>query len=734
MSVFDRLSATSIVVLKKIDPVSYRTGSVELNIFLKALKSVDPKLSSLFKKIPLIKDKKFEVSIQKVVLYAFHEAHLSNSEAVEPYHLAIAVYHHVDVEKYFVFKHTVKKEIDSEESTQFSSLVQNLTDNKKDFLFKGREGELTKLIINLVSKNTKPVLLVGDEGVGKTTLVMELAKRIRQGRVHYSLLNSRVLRIKASALLNLLPIEGNVPPGILISKVLTAIVNSEKKEGEKTILFIDDLKMGYNFMFAVEQDSLSPDILLIGAYEETVSMNIPEASFTKLWEIIRFDEYEKESLNIVMHKYANSMKKIANVGFEDEAIEEIIKYVTEETDEYPLPGGALDLMQRLVVYKQHISTDYDIQRTLYKDIISEKDINKSEALLNTLGEIAIAPITISVDDVVDYFELLIGSSESTTNNDLKFSSSKLLKIENELKEHIIGQDPALEALGRALRISSLKLGLKYKPIGSFLFLGPTGVGKTETAKVLAGLLYGMKGKNKVRPENFIRVDMSEYSEKHSVSKLFGAPPGYVGYDDGGILADYVREHPSCVVLFDEIDKAHPEVLNTLLHIMEEGEIRDNSGEYVSFENAIILMTSNHGAELIGKNAIGFGSKNNQDIETEKLLIENLKKELKPEFLNRFDDIIVYKKLKKKDFEKILDLELSPILESLSKRGIKLNIGIRVKKWLVEKGSSDEFGARELKRLVNKELVDKLSKVLLKDYDKTKIIVSVAKDKKSLVVR
>jgi len=737
VSVFDRLSATSIVALKKINPSSYRTGVVELSIFLDALRSVDPNLKVFLKKIPLSKRKDILISIQKVVLYAFHEAHLDNSETVEPFHLAIAVYHQVDIEKYFAFKHLVRGEMKKEEASQFGTFVKNLTSKesiKNTPHFIGREDELTKLIIGLVSKNAKPVLLVGNEGVGKTSLVMELAKRIKKGKVPYSLLNSRILRIRFPALLGLLPIDGNVPPGVLISKFLTALVNSEKKEGEKTIVFIDDLKIGSNFIFGIEPDSLNDDVLLIGAYEEDSAINIPEESLSKLWEIVRFGEYEKNSLKTVMKKYAKDMKRFANVEFEDMAVEEIINKTMDGDDEYALPGGVLDIMQRLVIYKQHSATDYDVQEVLYKDIMREKDITKSQVLLNTLGEIAIAPLTITRDDVELYFKLLNGDSEIIVSSDQKFSSSKLLKIENELKKYIVGQDVALEALGRALRISSLKLGSKYKPIGSFLFLGPTGVEKTETAKALAKVLYGTRGKNKLKPENFIRIDMSEYSEKHSVSKLFGAPPGYVGYDDGAILADYLKEHPSCVVLFDEIDKAHPEVLNSLLHIMEEGEIRDNTGEYVSFENAIILMTSNHGAELIDKKDIGFSKDIDKNAEMEKLLIDNLKKELKPEFINRFDDIVVYKKLRKVDFEKILDLILEPIINSLKERGIKFKILVGAKKWLVEKGASDEFGARELRRVVNKELVDLISKILLKDESKKKITIAVGKDKKKLIVK
>lgn len=736
-NIFDRLSVTSIIALKKLD--NLKRNVVEVGSFLSALESVDTTLSPIIKKYSLksVINEKKSVNVQKIVLYAFHEAHLSSSEYVEPYHLAISIYHQFDIEKYFTFKHEIKKTLNAENPFQFSDLVQDLTSYKlKDFPnFLGRENELTKLIVELVSGNNKPVLLVGEDGSGKTSLILELSRRIKLGMVPYNLLNMKVLRIKFSALVNLLPVDGNYSPSFMLSKVLTAIVNSERKPNEKVIVFIDDLKMGNNFIFGIEPGSLSNEVFLIGAYEgSTVNGINGEDAIVRFWTLLEMDEFDKDSLKKLVSIAAKKIKKSSSVDFESSALEEIIDRLTDPNMDYILPGNALDIMDKVSIYKKHVKTDYSVQKSLYQDLLKEKSLEESDNLLNTLGDVVTSPTKITLEDVKAYFNLLNGQSiQDTLFNGIDIDSNKLLSLDRELGKYIIGQQEAVSSLSRALRISSLKLDSKNRPIGSFLFLGPTGVGKTETAKSLARLLYGIRGKNKSNPEGYIRIDMAEYTEKHAVSKLFGAPPGYVGYDDGGILANYVREHPSCVVLFDEIDKANPDVLNTLLHIMEEGEIRTNNGETVSFENTIVIMTSNHGTELNGKGLVGFG-RSNDGSESTLMLIENLKKYLKPEFINRFDDIIVYNKLSNSDFEKILDTLLIPLRNNLLDRGINLSVSERASKWLVEKGASEEFGARELRRVINKELIDPISQILLKNIERKEIVIDLLKKNNSLSIK
>ena len=270
-----------------------------------------------------------------------------------------------------------------------------------------------------------------------------------------------------------------------------------------------------------------------------------------------------------------------------------------------------------------------------------------------------------------------------------------------------------------------------------MFAGPTGVGKTETAKALAKYLYGSRDKNQQYPRSFLRIDMTEYSEKHAVSKLFGPPPGYVGYDDASSLADFVKENPYSIVLFDEIDKAHPDVLNSLLHIMDESEIRTNSGEFVSFENVIILMTSNHGIELLNKLNIGFEkNKPLTGLDVEDILMANLKKNLKPELLNRFDELIIFGPLSQEAILRICEKILEPVKKNLALTGIELVVRKTALKNLASKANVAEYGARDIQRTIKREVLDAIAKKLLssKDLSLSKIVVTSVANKLNINFR
>jgi len=288
-------------------------------------------------------------------------------------------------------------------------------------------------------------------------------------------------------------------------------------------------------------------------------------------------------------------------------------------------------------------------------------------------------------------------------------TQKLLHIEDELKKRVIGQDEAIKAIARAIRRSRVGLKGRHRPIGVFLFLGPTGVGKTETAKALAEYLFGTE-------EALIRFDMSEYMEKHTVSRLVGAPPGYVGYEEGGQLTEKVRRRPYCVLLFDEIEKAHPDVFNIFLQIFDDGRLTDAMGRTVDFSNTIIIMTSNLGARLIvhgGK--MGFEQKFGMiDFEQmKKNVMEQVKKSFSPEFLNRLDEIIVYRALEKEDVIKIINLQIEEINKNLADWNIKVKLHRSFAEWLVEKEYKPEYGARSIKRALQKHVEDLLAEELLK---------------------
>lgn len=284
--------------------------------------------------------------------------------------------------------------------------------------------------------------------------------------------------------------------------------------------------------------------------------------------------------------------------------------------------------------------------------------------------------------------------------------SKLLKLEERIHQRIVNQKEAVKVVCEAIRRSRAGLKDIRRPIGTFVFLGPTGVGKTELSKALAEVLYGSE-------DPLIRVDMSEYMEKHTVSRLIGAPPGYIGYDEGGQLTEIVRRKPFSVILMDEIEKAHPEVFSILLQIMEDGRLTDGHGRTVDFKNTILIMTSNVGSDLIYRKTLGFdGAEKRSEMpsyeELKSKVMESLKEQFRPEFLNRVDEIVVFKSLDKKEIEKIVDLELKKVEKLLSSQKIKLRATERAKKWLTEEGYDPKFGARPLKRLIQKVIGNPIS--------------------------
>ena len=288
-------------------------------------------------------------------------------------------------------------------------------------------------------------------------------------------------------------------------------------------------------------------------------------------------------------------------------------------------------------------------------------------------------------------------------------SSKLLKLEEKLSKRVIGQLEAIKTISKAVRRSRVGLKDPKRPIGSFAFLGPTGVGKTELCKALAEAMFGDENK-------FIRLDMSEYMEKHGVSRLIGAPPGYVGYEEGGQLTEKVRRNPYSVILFDEIEKAHPDIFNILLQILEDGVLTDGKGKTVDFKNTIIIMTSNIGADKLDKkNTVGFSAKEDKERDYDKMkgiMLEELKQNFKPEFVNRLDDIVVFHSLEKDHLLKIVDLMICSLKERLNDLQLSLNFSQECKEFLVKKGTELKYGARPLRRVITKYIEDRLSEELL----------------------
>jgi ATP-dependent Clp protease ATP-binding subunit ClpC len=311
---------------------------------------------------------------------------------------------------------------------------------------------------------------------------------------------------------------------------------------------------------------------------------------------------------------------------------------------------------------------------------------------------------------------------------------RMLEMETELMKHIIGQESALEKIAKSLRRNRVGIRNPKKPIGSFMFLGPTGVGKTHIAKKLAEYMFGEE-------DSLIRLDMSEFQEKHSISRLIGSPPGYVGHEDGGQLTEKVRRRPYSIVLFDEIEKANKEIYNTLLQMLDDGQLTDSSGRKVNFKNCMVIMTSNVGVKKLQDfgTGLGFGTKSKldkQDEIKESLLTDELKKQFPPEFLNRLDDVIIFKSLTKEQISKIVDLEISKLIDRVSEIGYTLQINKTAKDYLVEQGYDEEYGARPLNRAIQKYIEDPVSEEILSGRAKEGQIIKVSyiKSKEDIVIK
>ena len=608
----------------------------------------------------------------------------------------------IDVEKYYIAKRRVNLSLQTSRQTGFDKYIENYTElakKSKEATFIGRNKELTHLIVNLSTPNGKPSLLIGGAGSGKTSLMFELSKRIVKGDVPDVLLNSRVLRVRLSNLINSLPMDNGAFQSGLLSSIFSSISEVDKDKYQKTILFFDDLNYGVNFFVGIESANSSADVIFVGAARDDNNEKFWDSPVSKMWNVVFLDEQDDSEVRDILIKHGKTLEKKYQVKFSLDSINKVLELTKVDLSGDSTPGGAMKMMDLLCTYKKYVS-------------------NQSDAETETLVEVLEA---IDVDTFFNGASTSLKDGLSTT----KILNNKLDTLESAISREIIGQDKAISTLVSALTVSSLKLQSEPRPVGVYLFLGPTGVGKTQLSKVLARQLFGFRDGSKRQPDKFLRIDMTEFSEKHSVSKLFGAPPGYIGYDDGASLSDFVLENPNCVVLFDEIDKAHPDVLNSLLHIMDEAEIRGSSGDIVSFEEVIILMTSNHGAGLINKDGIGFSNDNKNN--WQKDLKTYLKKHLKPEFLNRFDEIIIFEPLEDEAMLKIINGMIAPVIKSLMTREITLRVSVEVKKYLVKKADK-EYGARELRRVLNRDLVDPVSRMLFLDSKISNIKVSLKSNK------
>ncbi len=631
-------------------------------------------------------------------------------------------------------------------------------ENKLDPVI-GREREI-KRVIQILSRRTKNnPCLIGEPGVGKTAVVEGLAQRIASGNVPLTVQNKRLVTLDLSGM-----IAGSKYRGEFEERIKKVI--KEVAEDGNIILFVDEMHTligaggaeGAIDASNILKPSLARgEIQMIGATTITEYRKYVEkdAALERRFQPVNVDEPTKEEATDILKGIVSKYEEHHKVSVTPEAIKAAVDLSERYINDRNLPDKAIDLIDeaasavrlrtmgvspKIKELEDKISSlDGEIESALKEsDFKKAGELNKEQNLL--MGKLSRAKsadkkkqqssaYVVTENDIA---EVVAEWTRIPVKKIAEKESEKLLKLESVLHKRVIGQEDAVKAVSKAIRRGRVGLQDPNRPIGSFLFLGPTGVGKTELSKALAEAMFG--------DENaLIRVDMSEYMEGHSVSKMIGSPPGYVGYDEGGQLSEKVRRHPYSVILFDEIEKAHPDIFNVLLQVLDDGHITDAKGRKVSFKNTILIMTSNVGAQrIVDPKKLGFGAgadakKDYEDMKSG--VMDEVKKLFKPEFINRIDEIMVFHTLNEKEMMDIVTL----LSQNLSKRckaqmDINLTISPAVKKYLVTKHSDAKMGARPLKRAIQSTIEDAMAEELLKGNIKAGMDVTVAlKDDKIVFV-
>ena len=603
----------------------------------------------------------------------------------------------------------------------------------------GRTEEINRIIRTISRRTKNNPCLVGEPGVGKTAIVEGLAQRIVSGDVPKTIRSKRLLTLDLSAMVAGSKYRGEFEERI--KKVIAEVI-----EAGNIILFLDEIHTligaGGSEGSIDASNILKPslargEIQLIGAttHDEYRKYVTKDAALERRFQPIDVPEPDEataiEIIKGIKHKY----EEHHGVTITDDAVEACVTLSARYISDRYLPDKAIDLMDeaasgirlfdkdksakeleeldlKLLSYEEEMLEALkagDVTRVKeLKDL--QKKLEKSRASKVKKADSSTRGSRYVVTK--DTIALVVGEWTKIPVSRLnETESAKLLKLEKELKKRVVGQETAVSAVARAVKRGRVGLKEKNRPIGSFLFLGPTGVGKTELSKALAEALFGSE-------DALIRIDMSEYMEKHTVSKMIGSPPGYVGFDEGGQLSEKVRRNPYSVVLFDEIEKAHPDVFNILLQVLDDGHITDSTGRKVSFKNCVIIMTSNAGANrIVDPKKLGFAAVEDEKMDYDKMksgVMDEIKLIFKPEFINRIDEIVVFRMLNESDMMKIATILTGSLVKRAKEyMGIDLTITDAAKKLLVKKGSDKKFGARPLKRAIQTELEDILSEEILK---------------------
>ncbi len=599
----------------------------------------------------------------------------------------------------------------------------------------GRDDEILR-VIQVLSRRTKnnPVL-IGEAGVGKTAIVEGLAQAIIANDVPENLINKRVVSLDLGAM-----IAGSRFRGEFEERLKAAVEEIQNAQGE-IILFIDELHTVVGAgaaQGAMDASNMLKPALARGELQCVGATTLDEyrkfierdSALERRFAPVFVDEPSVEDTIEMLHGLRNRYEAHHNVSYSDEALVAAAKLSARYVTDRQMPDKAIDLIDeaaaKLRVALHTLPEDLKRLKMALDQIAAEEEeahtvrdyeraANKRADRLRLEGEFAELRDSWQseqrLDEVVDaddIAEVVAAWTGIPVTQMMETEADKLLHMEERLHQRIIGQDQAIQALADAIRRSRSGLSDPRRPIGSFIFLGSSGVGKTELAKALAEFLFGDE-------EALIRVDMSEYREQHTVSRLFGAPPGYVGYDQGGQLTEQIRRRPYSVVLFDEIEKAHADVWNALLQILDDGRLTDGQGRTVNFRNTVVVMTSNVGTSFVNRSgALGFaGLRDSQEAETHKRIEDELKTTFRPEFINRIDEIIIFEKLSREDVVNIVDLQMKEVSARLSEHGLQIQLTEAARQWLADQGFDEDFGARPLRRALQRYVESPLSVRLLK---------------------
>lgn len=622
----------------------------------------------------------------------------------------------------------------------------------------GREKETERVIQILCRRGKNNPCLIGEPGVGKTAIVEGIAQSLVNGNVPDIVADKRLVSLDMSGLVAKSKYRGEFEDRI------KKVINEVETAGN-VLLFIDELHtiIGAGGAEGALDASniLKPalargDVQVIGAttIEEYRKYIEKDAALERRFQPVQVEEPTEEESIEILKGLRKLYEKHHHVQITDEGVEASVRLSARYVNDRFLPDKAIDLMdeaaakarlgmmhgsdEMMQLNREIHQTELDMEHAL-----QEGDIEKARTLKETRENLQasreklekknrrVSKNKVSVVGENEIADVVAGWTKIPVSRLTESEASRLQKLEETLHKRVIGQEEAVSAVSKAVRRGRVGLKDPKRPIGSFLFLGPTGVGKTEVSKALAEAVFGNE-------ESMIRVDMSEYMEKHSVSKMIGSPPGYVGHEDGGQLSEKVRRNPFSVILFDEIEKAHPDVFNILLQVLDDGHITDSQGRKVDFKNTIIIMTSNAGAQsIIEPKKLGFGAKEDEKQDHERMkasVMEEVKRIFKPEFLNRIDETIVFRALNKDDMKKIIGIMVRD-LQKRCKEQLQIDLVVReaAKESIVEKAYDRKYGARPLRRKLQDEVEDRLADALIRGKIHTGDRVIVTTKNKEIIV-